>query len=191
MIDLKDPRWGQLTGAYGPAIKIPELLRQLEKDPSPKADYRLEPWFSLWSALCHQRDIYTASYAAVPHIVQIGSQATGEIDRSFLDLPIAIVKAMIDGKGPSVPSDLASEYFATLPKLTAIRIVLKEKTAFPEDGSTKMDTENGMCRKCGHAFNPHLIITTNGSATKGGIMLCQEDACFCFHTWGFIPKEDW
>jgi len=73
MLDLMSPRWKELSHAYGPARDIPDLLKQLKTAP-PKKDYRSEPWFSRWSALCHQGDVYTASYAAVPHIVAVGSK---------------------------------------------------------------------------------------------------------------------
>ena len=29
----------------------------------------------LWSSLCHEGDVYTASYAAVPHIVQMANSS--------------------------------------------------------------------------------------------------------------------
>jgi len=67
MLDLDDPRWSDLTHAYGKASDIPDLLRQLDKLPLATGD--AEPWFSLWSALAHQGDVYPASFAAVPHVV--------------------------------------------------------------------------------------------------------------------------
>src|SRR4051812_40379348 len=66
MLALDSPRWGELTHAYGEASDIPALLRRLKTAPPP-TDYRSEPWFTLWSALCHQNDVYIASYAAIPH----------------------------------------------------------------------------------------------------------------------------
>jgi hypothetical protein len=49
-------------------VDIPPRLRQLRTFPSAR-DYQSQPYFSLWSALCHQGDVYTASYAAVPYLV--------------------------------------------------------------------------------------------------------------------------
>ena len=62
LLDLDDGGWAQLEHAYGSAADIPALLRQLRSFP-PGRDYQSEPYFSLWSALCHQGEVYTASYA--------------------------------------------------------------------------------------------------------------------------------
>lgn len=51
--------WSQLSHAYGTAEDIPGLLDRLEPDP------RSPVWNDLWSSLCHQGTVYTASYAAL------------------------------------------------------------------------------------------------------------------------------
>ena len=70
MLTGDDERWSALEHAYGEASDIPVLLRQLANFP-PHEDHRAEPYFSLWSALCHQGDVYSASYAAVPEIISL------------------------------------------------------------------------------------------------------------------------
>ena len=75
---------------------------------------REEPWFSLWSALCHQSDVYTASYAATPHVAEI---AAGKSERQRLEhlLFIGSVEAYRHRKSaPSIPADLERDYFASL-----------------------------------------------------------------------------
>jgi hypothetical protein len=67
-LPLDSPRWSELDHAYGKAAGIPALLRHLESFPPSSPDD--EPWFSLWSALAHQGDVYPASFAAVPHVVR-------------------------------------------------------------------------------------------------------------------------
>jgi hypothetical protein len=57
MIDLDDPCWQKLSHAYGSAADIPELLRQLARETGRKPAYDSEPWFTLWSSLCHQGDV--------------------------------------------------------------------------------------------------------------------------------------
>lgn len=69
MLDLDSDRWRELTHAYGGAADIPALLRQLPTAPVKSPAEQREPWFSLWSALCHQSDVYPASFAAVPYII--------------------------------------------------------------------------------------------------------------------------
>jgi len=118
MIELVDPRWKTLSHAYGSAADIPELLRQLAAGTGPKTRSDSEPWFTLWSSLCHQGDVYDASYAALPHIVEIAYIATGPIDFSFYQLPAAIEIARHNGNGPPVPTDLADAYDDAVSRLT-------------------------------------------------------------------------
>lgn len=117
MLLLDDPHWSSLADAYGDASGIPALLRALAADSGPKLGYEAEPWFSLWSGLCHQDDVYTASYAAVPHIVRIAFEAQGPIDFSFFLLPAAIEIARHKGRGPIIPAELAEAYHSAIASL--------------------------------------------------------------------------
>jgi hypothetical protein len=118
MIELRDPRWQTLSHAYGSAADIPDLLRQLDGATGPKIGHESEPWFSLWSSLCHQGDVYDASYAALPHIVEIACNAKEAIDFSFFQLPAAIEIARNSGNGPPVPTDLTEAYSEAVSRLT-------------------------------------------------------------------------
>ncbi len=110
MLSLDDPRWGELRHAYGPAGNVPDLLRALASSTAPKSSYKDEPWFTLWSSLCHQGDVYTASYAAVPHIVRIAGEVKGPVDFAFFQLPTAIEVARQTGRGPDIPEAYADDY---------------------------------------------------------------------------------
>jgi hypothetical protein len=117
MLPLDDPSWPGLNHAYGSAADIPELLRALASSPAPSGAEE-EPWFSLWSSLCHQGDVYEASYAAVPHIVEIASNVPGPIDFSFFHLPAAIEIGRHNRRGPAVPAHLEAAYYAAIKRLT-------------------------------------------------------------------------
>ena len=117
MLSLDDPRWRELRHAYGDAGDLPALLRSLALSTEPKAGYRTEPWFTLWSSLCHQGDVYAASYVAVPHIVQIASEAKEPVDFSFFQLPTAIEVARQSGRGPDVPKAYADDYHRAIAQL--------------------------------------------------------------------------
>jgi len=97
MLDLNSPLWKDLTHAYGSAADIPVLLEQL-KPAGLKKSPDSEPWFSLWSALCHQYDVYSASYAALPHIVAIASSqpARNRLDHLFLASSIEAFRHLDD-----------------------------------------------------------------------------------------------
>ncbi|MDL2402868.1 hypothetical protein [Rhizobium mayense] len=117
MLSLDDPRWKELLHAYGNAEDVPELLSVLGSSPGPKVDVNVEPWHSLWSCLCHQGDVYTASYAAVPHIVKIANETQGPIDRSFFLLPAAIEVARRTGQGPELCDLYAEDYHDAIKQL--------------------------------------------------------------------------
>lgn len=54
--------WASLRTAYGSAEGVPDLLRRAEES---GADFGAA-WDDLWSHLCHQGTVYSASYAASP-----------------------------------------------------------------------------------------------------------------------------
>lgn len=112
MLALNSPRWSELQHAYGNATNIPELLRQLAHFPS-EASSQEEPWFTLWSSLYHQDDIYSASFAAVPHIVEALSANPALASLSFFLLPASIEVARTTA-GLEVPPDIEGDYFLAL-----------------------------------------------------------------------------
>lgn len=113
-LSLDSPRWGELAHAYGTAEDIPALLRQLDELPGSEGDQ--EPWFSLWSSLAHQNDVYSASFAAVPHVVRALSRSPSTADISYLQFP-AVVEAWRQAQGVDIPEDLSADYFAALAEL--------------------------------------------------------------------------
>lgn len=117
MLSLDDPCWSDREHAYGSAVDVPELLRALASSTDPKTSYQDEPWFSLWSSLCHQGDVYTASYVAVPHIVEIASQVREPVDFAFFQLPTAIEVARQTGRGPDIPEAYADDYHRAIKQL--------------------------------------------------------------------------
>jgi hypothetical protein len=117
MLSLDSPQWSKLEHAYGKASNIPELLRQLDKFPSSKGDS--EPWFSLWSSLAHQGDIYTASFAAVPHVVNYLSMNPLEADVSYFQLP-AWIEICRQKNSIPIPKELEADYFSSLAKIPSL-----------------------------------------------------------------------
>lgn len=81
--------WENLNHAYGKASNIPQLLEKLSAYPK-EENYEEEPWFSLWSSLYHQGNIYSASFAAVPEIVKLILLAPESVTPSFFNLPTSI-----------------------------------------------------------------------------------------------------
>ena len=118
MLELDDSRWSELTHAYGVASDIPALLLALAKRPEQQSANG-EPWFTLWSSLYHQGDVYTASYAAIPHVVEIALSHADPIDFGFLLLPASVDVALTNGRGPEVPDFLLPAYDLAISRLPA------------------------------------------------------------------------
>ena len=103
MLNLDDPRWSTLEGGYkviyDPRSAL-ELLRAWGR--------REEAWSELWNELHHQGDIGAASYAAVPHIVDIYAHAK-EPDWNALAL-VTLIEDVRLRTGPKPPAWLWESY---------------------------------------------------------------------------------
>jgi hypothetical protein len=119
MIPLDSTEWSQLSHAYGNAIDIPGLLVELESMP-PDEGSETEPYYSLCSALCHQGDVYTASYAALPHLVRLMKSAPEQVPVILMLLVTRIEIARLQGRGPDLPSNLEPGYRLSLEQLPGI-----------------------------------------------------------------------
>ena len=115
MLQLDSPRWSELRHAYGCASNIPGLLGQLAAFPA-EATYQDEPWFTLWSSLYHQGDIYPASFAAVPYIVAALARDPARASFSYFLLPACIEVARAESI-VAVPPDIEPSYGAALLQL--------------------------------------------------------------------------
>jgi hypothetical protein len=116
---MSTTRWDMLRDAYGPATEIPALLDSARRAP-PGRKYTDEPWFSLWSALCHQGDVYTASYAAVPELIAIAMTRKTDPAAAFECLHLAacieLERALPEGcTPPPMEGDFSAAYHASLP----------------------------------------------------------------------------
>lgn len=84
LLPLDDERWATLAHAYGPAVATPNALRAIEAASGPLfspslADMRANPtpWEHIVVAVLHQGSVYSAAYAALPHLVRIAVDQTG------------------------------------------------------------------------------------------------------------------
>jgi hypothetical protein len=117
LLSLDSVRWKELKHAYGSAANIPGLLKQL--DGLPDSSNNKEPWFSLWSALAHQGGVYSASFAAVPYVIEALSTSPESAEFSYFLFP-AIVEIGRRKHALAVPADLEKSYFASLSRLPSL-----------------------------------------------------------------------
>jgi hypothetical protein len=119
MVPLSSPEWSRLQHAYGSAENIPALLQQLDSFPS--SDGSAEPWFTRWSSLMHQADVYPASLAAVPHVVSALASAPTRAGFDYFLFPACVEVARVKGN-VALPNELVQSYttaLARLPRLAA------------------------------------------------------------------------
>lgn len=114
MLSLDSPYWKKLEHAYGTASDTPELLRQL--DSFPMSEGESEPWFTIWSSLAHQGEVYPASFAAVPHVINALSKSPEKACLDYFQFP-AWVEICRNNNNIEVPVELLSAYQKGLSKL--------------------------------------------------------------------------
>ena len=82
MLALNDPHWNDLRHAYGSGTDVATWLDELGRtDPLQHDLSDLHPWDSL----CHQWTVYSATFAAIPHVVEIVARHPSS-DRSRMAL---------------------------------------------------------------------------------------------------------
>lgn len=84
--------WSTLKHAYGEATDVPALLAGLVPDPEASV------WEELWSRLCHQGTVYSASFAALPALLNVAEHWKPK-DRSQLIALAASILASNDVYG--------------------------------------------------------------------------------------------
>ena len=129
MLSLESPRWAELRHAYGSASDIPALLRQLVGLPSSAEG--AQPWLTLWSALAHQGDVYSASFAAVPHVVKALASNPIKAEHSYFQFP-AWVEICRAKSAVEIPEDLRSAYFESLAQLPGLVAAASNRPWEPE-----------------------------------------------------------
>ncbi len=122
MLPLDSPRWNELKQAYGTAEDIPDLIQTLADEPGP------DDWNELWGCLCHQMSVYSATYAAFPHLLEIArNRPAGE--RFDLILFLGTVAAHRDDA--ALLPEFREDYGRALPE--AAEMCLAELMAGPDD----------------------------------------------------------
>lgn len=106
--------WSSLTHAHGRADDVPSMLRTLETARS-GVDRDLA-WEQLWSSLCHQGMIYSASYAAVPFVVDLARERPPSEQLLFW---IFVATIAAEGEASDIPRALHGAYQAALVRARA------------------------------------------------------------------------
>jgi hypothetical protein len=112
MLSLESTRWAQLTQAYGSAEDVPRLLEALACIGSESA--RDEVWFALWRTLYRPGEVFSASYAAVPHLLEISGGFALRERAQGVHLMTRIEVTRRDPASAPMPDDLVADYAAAV-----------------------------------------------------------------------------
>ena len=161
MLELKKQKWSELKHAYGSAENIPELINTLSD--TPKHDsYCDEPYFTLWSALCHQGDVYTASYAAFPYFIEECEKKPSETQWSVMQLAVNIeIGRLTNRRAPSIPNFLKASYFQAKQKMTLACTQIMQQNPSEEAAiltmmSVALEVDDGDWAQSIQEFNPRV-----------------------------------
>lgn len=109
MLDLSDPLWLKLDDAHRDR-DIPALLKQLAQDWHEETATSL-----LYDNLCHQGTCYGATYAAIPHLLEMAQQTSDPMQRNDIAGFLGHVAMQAfdsepcnDGSPSGLPSTLAA-----------------------------------------------------------------------------------
>ena len=119
MLDLADPHWKSLYGAYRRPFDASVPLRALA--------HGKDVWEELWKELHHQGDVDVASYAAVVGLIGL-AESIGKRDWNFYGLIAAIEVARYRPENPPLPDWLADEFgraWQALPPMAAHDLVVE------------------------------------------------------------------
>lgn len=103
-LDWNDARWSALRGGYRVPYDPRPALAKLEQAADARAAFE-----ELWNELHHQGDVDTASYAAVPHLVQLYAKHGHQGDNTY-SLLGCIELARRAAHNPPFPTWLGAGY---------------------------------------------------------------------------------
>ena len=104
--------WSALETAYGTAEGVPGLL-------AAAATGGDAAWNDVWSHLCHQGTVYTASFAALPELARLAEEAPPASFSQPLYLAAMIV-ASDDRSDEAEDVDVRRDYAAELSRMSAL-----------------------------------------------------------------------
>lgn len=131
VISLDSPRWKTLDCACWKPEAIPDLIREIASEKTPNY-HDNGAWFHVYSSIFHQSSIYSATYAALPHLVDIAE--TGNLLQRVAIMCLAGEIQIFGQSEGQIPADLLADFQAAMDtakafSLTVVRQASREATA--------------------------------------------------------------
>lgn len=166
MLDLDSDLWGTLHHAYGPADDVPSMLRELRSNPGD------DVWEAIWSSLCHQGSVSSASYAAVPHIVAMSQEAPVERQIDYWNFVwcVAAQGSTLEG---AIPDELRNDYYEALQQ--AAELIRRRLESRPESQTEVIYLLATLTAAKGCRIEAHVLDWLAGNELPGKCPGCSID----------------
>lgn len=116
-LPLASARWRDLQQVYGSAEDIGALLAALYANEND--DERTELWYGVWATLCPDGRVYSAAYAAVPHVLRIATDRDVAERVSALHFITEVEVSRHQPGAPGIDDDLLLPYASSIESLPA------------------------------------------------------------------------
>lgn len=157
---LSSPQWATLETAYGSAEGIPPLLNELEAENADAVG-------KLFGAICHQSTLYSASIAALPHLVRIAN--THASATAFRADVLILAGAICES--PNLSDELAKSEYAP-----AFIAILPEAEELAMDLLPQMDDKFNstymLCSIASFAGMPTVARVLDGFSSEEFVLEC-------------------
>ncbi len=124
MLSIDSARWAELEHAYGDATQLPTHLYELFE----KQNYGDDPNDVLFGCLCHQGSVYSATYAAVPHVVNALSRQSIQ---SQIWLFMFLGQVAISNDAEAIPDDLSGDYLQAIEQAKPLAVSAAKQWGIP------------------------------------------------------------
>lgn len=118
MLPLDSPRWLELDQAYGAAEDVPALIGTIAG--SSAAEDRAALWFAVWRMLSRPDAVFTATYAAIPHLVALAERLPLSERAEALHLASHAECLRRQPEASRIPDDLVPAYAEAIERMPTI-----------------------------------------------------------------------
>ncbi len=173
--------WKILSHAYCSATDLPDLLRNL----SPNVDN--DVWSELWSRICHQGTVYTASYPALPFL----DEAATTWKPRQRAMPLALAAAIVASEdAPHEKDILLDQYKEIIKHLYQIAIDTLCVPGLPQDDFVYL-LQAALGLK-GDTFWGNRLEHLNDGEFTGVCTECNQELYLVIGQYGFFATtEEW